>query len=68
MQAALHDLIRASVDRAEADVEVLMPGFTHLQVHPSSFSDGTSCSRMLVFAGLPEAPGIVLHSSLSTAI
>lgn len=32
MQAALHDLIRASVDRAEADVEVLMPGFTHLQV------------------------------------
>ena len=32
VQAALHDLIRASVDRAEADVEVLMPGFTHLQV------------------------------------
>lgn len=32
VQAALHDLIRVSVDRAEADVDVLMPGFTHLQV------------------------------------
>jgi argininosuccinate lyase len=38
VQAALHDLIRASVDRAEADVEVLMPGFTHLQVHYSLFN------------------------------
>ncbi len=32
IQASLHDLIRVSVDRAEADVDVLMPGFTHLQV------------------------------------
>lgn len=32
VQASLHDLIRASVERAEADVDVLMPGFTHLQV------------------------------------
>ena len=28
----LADLIKTAVDRAEADVDVLMPGFTHLQV------------------------------------
>ncbi len=27
----LADLIKAAVARAEADVDVLMPGFTHLQ-------------------------------------
>ena len=31
IQASLHDLIRVSIERAEADVDVLMPGFTHLQ-------------------------------------
>lgn len=31
IRAALADLIRASVARAEQDVDVLMPGFTHLQ-------------------------------------
>lgn len=31
VRASLADLIRASVARAEQDVDVLMPGFTHLQ-------------------------------------
>ena len=31
IRASLADLIRASVARAEQDVDVLMPGFTHLQ-------------------------------------
>ena len=31
MRASLADLMRASVARAEQDVDVLMPGFTHLQ-------------------------------------
>lgn len=31
IRASLADLLRASVARAEQDVDVLMPGFTHLQ-------------------------------------
>ncbi len=31
-RAYLADLIKTAVVRAEADVDVLMPGFTHLQV------------------------------------
>ena len=31
VRGSLADLIRASVARAEQDVDVLMPGFTHLQ-------------------------------------
>lgn len=31
MRGSLADLIRASVARSEQDVDVLMPGFTHLQ-------------------------------------
>lgn len=31
IQSSLHELILVSVQRAEADVDVLMPGFTHLQ-------------------------------------
>lgn len=31
IRAALRDLIAAAADRAEAEVDVLMPGFTHLQ-------------------------------------
>ena len=31
VRAALADLIKAAVARAEAEVDVLMPGFTHLQ-------------------------------------
>lgn len=31
MRAALRDLIAAAADRAEAEADVLMPGFTHLQ-------------------------------------
>ena len=33
----LADLIKTAVVRAEADVDVLMPGFTHLQVGVPSF-------------------------------
>lgn len=48
VQAALHDLIRASVDRAEADVEVLMPGFTHLQVNGAGMQpEDVMCSHHL---------------------
>ena len=32
IQSSLHDLIRASVARSEQDVDVIMPGYTHLQV------------------------------------
>lgn len=31
IRAALHELIQAAADRAEAEADVLMPGFTHLQ-------------------------------------
>jgi argininosuccinate lyase len=31
LDAALADLIRAAVERAEAEIDVLMPGYTHLQ-------------------------------------
>ena len=31
LDAALADLIRSAVDRAEAEIDVLMPGYTHLQ-------------------------------------
>ncbi len=31
IRAALRELIAAAADRAEAEVDVLMPGFTHLQ-------------------------------------
>ena len=31
VRAALRELIEAAADRAEAEVDVLMPGFTHLQ-------------------------------------
>jgi len=31
LDAALTSLIRAAVDRAEAEIDVLMPGYTHLQ-------------------------------------
>ena len=31
MRAALRELIAAAADRAEAEVDVLMPGYTHLQ-------------------------------------
>ncbi len=31
LDAALADLIRAAVDRAEAEIDILMPGYTHLQ-------------------------------------
>lgn len=31
IRAALRDLIAAAADRAEAEADVLMPGFTHLQ-------------------------------------
>ena len=31
IRASLRELIAAAADRAEAEVEVLMPGFTHLQ-------------------------------------
>jgi argininosuccinate lyase len=30
----LKELIRVAVARAEAEISVLMPGYTHLQVHP----------------------------------
>lgn len=31
MRKALRELIRVACDRAEAEADVLMPGFTHLQ-------------------------------------
>ena len=31
LQSSLHELIRVAVERAESEVEILMPGYTHLQ-------------------------------------
>jgi argininosuccinate lyase len=40
----LADLIKAAVARAEADVDVLMPGFTHLQ--PAQARTGSRADRV----------------------
>jgi argininosuccinate lyase len=48
IRAALRELITAAADRAEAEVDVLMPGFTHLQpaqVRAFNPSKQQSCSE-----------------------
>ena len=45
IRASLADLIKAAVARAEAEVDVVMPGFTHLQPAMTVIPQRLPCLR-----------------------
>ena len=49
----LADLIKTAINRAELDVDVIMPGFTHLQVWDIMASWGRPCCLCCVTQSLP---------------
>ena len=47
IRVSLADLIKAAVARAEAEVDVVMPGFTHLQPAMTVVPQRLPCLRIL---------------------
>lgn len=68
IQLSLRQLIVAAADRAEAEVDVLMPGFTHLQVNcscRSNASNDSGCAGHLALSW-PLAPPCLAAAAVNS--
>jgi hypothetical protein len=58
VEADLKGLIRVMVERADKEVDILMPGYTHLQVyHTFFFGKGSACRSHPLCSGASPSDG-----------